>query len=318
MLLNMDIKNLITLSMIKGIGPSFIKRNLRRIQSDKDCTSLVKEHKPDQLDYIPVFTKDAEKIIEDCKAENIEIISILSSDYPHKLLEINDPPSVLYIKGNKKLLNHCIAIIGTRKSSVLGNRIAEKLGCFFSQDFSICNGLVEGIDEHSIHTGDSVLPNVVGIISGGLLYKETCTKGHVKIINEVLSSGGLIISEYAPHVKEDKFSGSKASRIQAGLSEGLILVQSTIDGGSKYTIATFAKLGRNLGIIHFPSSTEYNTDAFSANRLIAEKKINGIAEMIGAKNISKLKVNSITVIESKEDYEIFSKRISQPTPTLGF
>ncbi len=314
----MDVKNLITLSMIKGIGPSFIKRNLGRIQSDKDCSSLVKKHKPDQLDYIPILTKDAEKIIEDCKNSNIEIISILSSDYPPKLLEINDPPSVLYIKGNKNLLNNCIAIIGTRKSTILGNRIAEKLGSFFSRNFSICNGLVEGIDEHSIHMGESILSNVVGIISGGLLYKETCTNGHIKVIDKVLSSGGLIVSEYAPHVKEDKFSGSKASRIQAGLSSGLILVQSTIDGGSKYTIASFAKLGRNLGIIHFPSSAEYNTDAFSANRLIVEKKIDGIAQMIGAKSISKIKINSITIIESKEDYEIFSKRISQSNPTLSF
>lgn len=316
----MDIKNLIALSMIKGIGPSFIKRNLGRIQSDKDCTFLVKENKPDQIGCISDFIKDAEKIIEDCKIADIEIISILSSEYPQKLLEISDPPCVLYIKGNKRLLNKCIAIIGTRKSSELGNRIAEKLGSFFSQNYSICNGLVEGIDEHSIHSDNSILPNVVGIISGGLLYKETCTKGHIKVIDEVLSSGGLIISEYTPHIKEDRYSGSKASRIQAGLSDGLILVQSSIDGGSKYTIATFAKLGRDLGIIHFPSSAEYSSDSFSANRLIAEKKINGVAEMIGAKNISKIKIKSITKIESKNDYEIFTQRIKQSElmPTLGF
>lgn len=63
------------------------------------------------------------------------------------------------------------------------------------------------------------------------------------------------------------YSGSKASRIQAGLSHGLILVQSKIDGGSKYTLAKFAKLGRPIGVIHFPSSAEYQSESFGANRL---------------------------------------------------
>lgn len=305
----MDIKNLIALSMVKGIGPSFIKRNLSRIISDNSCVPLIRENKPDQETLVSQFLIDAENIITECELEGIEIITIISPSYPNNLKEISDPPSVLYLKGNKKLMHKSLAIIGTRKSTILGNTIASKLGKYFSQEFAICNGLVEGIDSSSIYVDGKVIPNTIGIISGGLCYKKTCTKEHVKIIDEVLASGGLIISEYPPYTKEDQYSGSKASRIQAGLSNGLILVQSSRDGGSKYTIATYAKLGRALGVIHYPSSEEYYTEVFSGNRLIVEKKYDGIAEMIGLKTKSKVNINSITVIESKEDYLVFKEKI---------
>lgn len=307
----MDVRNIIALSMVKGIGSAFIKRNISRIASDIDCKSLIREYKPEQEDYIQHYLFEADKIINDCELAGIEIISILSSDYPKLLKEISDPPCVLYVKGNKNLLQKCIAIIGTRNSSSLGNKIAEKLGSFFSKEYSICNGLVEGIDEHSIYVNGVIIHNVIGIISGGLCYKETCTKKHASIIDDVLNGGGLIITEYPPHVKEDKYSGSKASRIQAGLSQGLILVQSNVDGGSKYTISSFSKLGRHLGIIHFPSSKEYNNENFSANILIANKKIEGIAEMIEIKNVAKINIKSITIIQSKNDYASFVKKMKE-------
>lgn len=314
----MDIKNLLALSMIKGIGPAFIKRNLNRIKSDIDCSSIIKEYKPDQSGKISDYLNEAEKITNVCNDNGIEIISILSPDYPSNLKEISDPPCVLFLKGNKSLLNKCIAIIGTRHSTDLGNKIAEKLGSYFTKEYAICNGLVEGIDEHSIYVDGQMLPNVVGIISGGLCYEETCSKNHTKVIDDVLNSGGLIISEYFPHAKEDQFSGSKASRIQAGLSHGLILVQSSVDGGSKYTLAAFAKLGRTLGVIHYPSSKEYNSDTFGANRLIVEHKNAGIAKMINLKTVSRLDIKSITVLQSKDDYKSFVQEISANNQSFDF
>lgn len=306
----MDIKNILALSMIKGVGPAFIKRNISRVIADTDCYALVKEYKAEQIENVSACLEKADKIIEDCALYGIEIISIISPNYPNALKEINDPPCILFAKGNKKLLNRCVAIIGTRKSTNLGNKIAEKIGDYFSKDYAICNGLVEGIDEHSIYVEGKILHNVIGIISGGLCYEETCSKVHIKVINDVLHAGGLVITEFFPHVKEDKFSGSKASRIQAGLSQGLILVQSSIDGGSKYTIASFVKLGRAMAVVHYPTSKEYKENSFSGNRLIVEKKYEGIAKMIGLKTVSKVSVKSITVLEKKEDYSKFIRRMA--------
>ncbi len=304
--------------MIKGIGPAFIKRNITRIASDKDCYALVEEYKAEQIDCVSACLEKADEIIGECSLYGIEMISITSPNYPNCLKEINEPPCVLFVKGNKKLLNKCIAIIGARKSTELGNKIAEKIGNYFSKNYAICNGLVEGIDEHSIYVKGKILPNVIGIISGGLCYEETCSKVHAKVINDVLNAGGLIITEFFPHVKEDKFSGSKASRIQAGLSRGLILVQSSIDGGSKYTISSFAKLGRAMAVVHYPASEEYQDNSFSGNRLIVEKKYEGVAKMISLKTVSKVNIKSITVLERKEDYTLFIRRMAEYNQVLDY
>ncbi len=306
----MDIKNLLILSMVKNIGPAYIKKNIGRISRENSCEPIVREFKPEEMDNLDDYSKIADQIIVDCQTHGIKMISITDNSYPSQLAEIGDPPSVLFMKGNESLLKRVIAIIGTRHSSELGNKIAERVGAYFSDRYSICNGLVEGIDEHSIYNDGHIIKNVIGIISGGLLFEETCTPNHKRVINDVLAAGGLIISEFYPRQKEDKFSGSKASRIQAGLSHGLILVQSKIDGGSKYTLAKFAKLGRPIGVIHFPTSDEYKTELFGANRLIIEKRINGIADFIGVKKIASLNVGQILTLSCKDDYEKLINEIS--------
>lgn len=298
----MNTKDLLMLSMIKNIGPAFIKKNRCIFLQDVSCEQFVNDSFPEEKENIIKYAKAADEIIADCNNNDIKMISIFDEAYPSQLIEISDPPSVLFVKGNESRLKNVIAIIGTRKSSDLGNTIAERVGSYFSQQFSICNGLVEGIDEHSIYHNGNVINNVVGIISGGLIYKETCSYNHIKVIEDVINAGGLIISEFYPRQKEDKYSGSKASRIQAGLSHGLILVQSKIDGGSKYTLKKYSKLGRPIGVIHYPSSKEYDTEIFDANRLLVDKGVEGLAQMIDVRKISSINVGKIVALASKDDY----------------
>ena len=314
----MDIKNILILSMIKGIGPAFIKKNCHRLSLDVSCDSIIREAKPEELDNLHHYTKVADEIISDCEINKIKMLSIIDADYPSQLKEISDPPSILFLKGNQKLLNNVVAIIGTRHSSDLGNKIAERVGTYFSKHFSICNGLVEGIDEHSIYHDGHVLPNVVGILSGGLCFEETCSVNHIRVIKDVLNAGGLIISEFFPRQKEDQYSGSKASRIQAGLSQCLILIQSKVDGGSKYTLAKYSKLGRPIGVIHYPTSEEYFSDSFSANRLIIDKGKEGLAQMLGLKKSTTLDIGPLIALSSKVDYDSLIQKVTTKDKTTLF
>ena len=301
----MDIKNLLMLSMVKGIGPASIKKKRYQLLQEKSCeTFLSSEGKDIEKEDLKLYANEADKIISDCKENGIKIVSILDNNYPLQLTEISDPPSVLFVRGKESLLNQVIAIIGTRKSTVLGNRIAEKVGAYFSERLSICNGLVEGIDEHAIYHNEHIAKNVIGVISGGLIYDKTCSSNHIRVIEDVLNAGGLIISEFYPRQKEDTFSGSKASRIQAGLSHGLILVESKVGGGSTYTLNKFVKLGRPLGVIHYPSSEEYNKSMdFEANRIIVESRQKGLLHLLNKKKMSSLNIGSIIPLESRADYE---------------
>lgn len=307
----MDVKGIIILSQVDRIGPAFFKKNRGQLMLTDDYVSFIKEKKPSSIELLPQYEQIAEKILEDCRKLDITIISCFMEQYPQQLLEINRPPQLLYLKGNMTLLQkNIMAIIGTRHSTQLGNKIAEKLGIYFSRDFAICNGLAEGIDVHSIYHKGQVNQNVIGIVSGGLNYDETCTKAHAKTIGDVLRAGGLVISEHPPQQPEDQFSGSNSSRIQAGLSDGLILVQSSLTGGSKYALAAFAKLKRTLGVINFPNSKEFMEDSFEANRVICSELNSGVSRITERKEKDVI-LTSITPIEGKDDYENFAKKVIQ-------
>lgn len=308
----MNTTELLALTMVKGIGDSFIKKNREYLMKEDVLFSIVSNKEKKEVENIQKYIDRANDLLNESQKKGFDVISIFSKEYPQKLLELNNPPSFLYLIGRKALLENAIAIIGTRHSTALGNRIANRIGNHFSQHYSICNGLAEGIDENAILNANGAFPNVVGVISGGIDYTNTCTHKHCSTIDKVLSAGGLILSEFPIGQKEDKYSGSKASRIQAGLSKALILVQSSTTGGSKYTLEAFAKLNRPLGIVQYVSSEEYIQDkSFGANRLILEKREMGLAEFIGSKKTTSIAVKKIIPIQSVQDYTVLENSICQ-------
>lgn len=321
-LINM-IKVLLALGKISGIGDAFIKKNLSVFNlktTDKVIEQLSKITDKVSFETISEHLNWAENIVRQCNELNIKILPIYSLDYPKKLKELNNPPSVLYLLGNTSLLNKpIISIIGTRKSTILGNRIANKVGAYFSQEYSICNGLVDGIDRNSIEHEDSVYPNIVGILSGGLNFNTTSSKITVELAKKVLKQNGLLISEAEPNQKEDLYSGSKSSRIQAGISSILILIQSSIDGGSKYTIKSFSKLNRTIGYISFIGNNEYDSStSFSANRMFDELGLNGIAKMCELKKNNSLNIKKLLPIHSTTDYKIIIKELKNSQQPNSF
>lgn len=181
------------------------------------------------------------------------------------------------------------------------------------------NGLVDGIDKHSILSDSKVVSNVIGVLSGGLNYEYTSSKTTCQLASLVMENNGLLISEVEPNKKEDQFSGSKSSRIQSGLSSALILVQSSINGGSKYTIKTFCGLGRPMGVVNYSASEEFNTnDSFGANRLILIKGIAGVAEFCGYKTSKSIHVSDIVSISSINDYQKLLDRIQRLSSSRFF
>lgn len=310
--MNNSIKYVLALSLIKGVGDAFIKRKLNEIQSyisDVDLLGNMLGGKV-TIEAITANLPLANEIIYDCLENDIKIISILSDQYPALLKEIKNPPAILYIKGNVSNLNKCVAVIGSRKSDNLGNSIASKIGDHFSKKWSICNGLVDGIDKNAILNNDTVLSNVTGVVSGGLNFEKTSSKITKELARKVLGNNGLLVSENPPNKREDQFSGSKASRIQAGLSKGLVLVQSSSSGGSKYTIKAFSELNRVLGVINFKGNRSFELEEiFSGNRLIVNKGSEGIAEMCDVNKISSINFKKIISLNSKEDYILFEEAI---------
>lgn len=306
-------KNIIAFSQIKGIGAAFMKQNIHLINSYKDNLEMLASiSNKATISDLEANKINVDKIINDCKLHNIQITTFIDDEYPKNLLEIKDPPPIIYWKGNQNLFSKSIAIIGTRKSTELGNKIASKLGLYFSKNWAICNGLVDGIDKSSVYINNEIVPNVIGILSGGLNFEKTSSKVTKELASKVLANNGLLISEQEPNKREDQFSGSKASRIQAGLSKGLILIQSSINGGSKYTLKSFSEVKRPIGVVAFESNSEYqSSEEFSANRILISENKKGLMKICDIKKVENLKTSKVVKIEGITDYSIFENSIYQ-------
>jgi predicted Rossmann fold nucleotide-binding protein DprA/Smf involved in DNA uptake len=308
----------LSLLQLKGIGSGFIKKNLGFIKQN----SLLPHYTiQENIDNILALTNkkysflqikeavfQAEDILTQCDVNQIGCISILDEDYPQKLLEIKDPPPVLFFRGNLSLLNlDTITIIGTRKPNDHGKIIAQRIGKHFaSKGWAICNGLADGIDTFSILDQNKFcFPKVVGVVGSGLTRSilNSLPKQSAINIDLVLENGGLVLSEMPPLKKQDTFSVIKSCRIQAGIGIGLILVQSSLEGGSKFTVKAAVDSGRALGIV-YPIKLDINRDDYTANRKIIDGGVRGLGEFIEL-NKSRNSHPKIVVLSSKDSYPEF-------------
>ncbi len=301
------LRTILAISKIEGIGDAFFMKHIDALMQGVDYALETLKQSDNRITDVNIEENIgyADAIIGQCAELGIHIIPIWDNIYPSKLREMSDAPVVLYALGNIDLLrNKSIAIIGTRKSSPLGEQIARKVGNYFAHNYSICNGLVAGIDKASILIDENDAHSmVIGVLSGGLNYTKCISAVSRHLAELVIKKDGLLISPFEPNFKEDSFSGSKASKIQAGLSSALILIESSIDGGSKYTIKSFAKLNRVIGVINYPSNEFYQTsESFSANRLIAESKLDGILQICNLKRQKSISIKDLVIIENQNGY----------------
>lgn len=322
---------ILAMSDLKGIGPAFIKKATTKKSFETSNLFFeikeITEANNKQFDDDSIFQsiENAKEILFYCKEEGITIIDLLSDDYPISLKELKDPPSVIYCKGNLDLLyQNTICIIGTREPNENGVKIAERLGLYFAKNqWSICNGLAEGIDNFSIKSEDKTHNRVIGILAGGLNYnsKKTLLKKTAENAEKVLENNGLLISEMPPDKKEDTFSVVKSCRIQAGISHGLILIQSSLNGGSKFTTKAFCETDRPIGIIN-PFQSDIDLPTYNANKEIINNNKKGLSIFADIKE-DKILTPKIFIIKSKDDYkeleEVISKnhkKIEQKSVTL--
>jgi DNA processing protein len=238
---------------------------LETFLSDKIPNSLKKIYKENE--------QEVENIKKYCQENNINIITYSDSYYPELLKQINDPPVLIYAKGNKKLLksNNTIGIVGTRQSTVYGNNIAFQLsenlaeyGCI------IVSGLAEGIDSFA-HKGALENGKTIAVIGSGFKYRFPATN---KMLYEKMTEKNLIISEFAPDIPPDRKTFPIRNRIIAGLSRGIVVIESALKGGSMIT----AQL-----------ALEFNREVFAIPGKISDTNSQGPNILIkqGAKLVSK-------------------------------
>lgn len=164
--------------------------------------------------------------------------------YPSLLKEIHDPPIVLYRKGQYEFGAPCVAIVGSRRTTLYGQSVAKKLGAELARlGFCVVSGLARGIDTAAHEGALSVGGKTAAVLGTGidLIYPPENLELYRKIEAE-----GAILSEFPFGRRADRQSFAMRNRIVSGMSEAVVVVESDVSGGAMITARFAGEQGRLL------------------------------------------------------------------------
>ncbi len=177
--------------------------------------------------------------------------------YPPLLRELEDAPLGLYRRGGHAFDRPCVAIVGSRRTTLYGQATARMLGRELARlGFCVVSGLARGIDSHA-HEGALEGGGATAAVLGtgiDLVYPPE----NLRLYQRIEAEGGAILSEFPFGRRADKQSFAMRNRIVAGMSRALIVVESDVSGGSMITAKFAGEQGRLVfavpGRIDQPSS----------------------------------------------------------------
>ncbi len=186
------------------------------------------------------------EILRQCENKGIDILTISDSNYPKQLLELKNPPLVLYFKGDIGLLNngYRVAVVGTRTPSKYGSDVTEMLTkSLCEHNITIVSGLAEGLDG---------IANAIAVEEGTatIAVLGNSVDVYYPLINRELQLRiercGLVISETAPSVSGYANSFLLRNRIIAAISDAVLVTEARTRSGALDTAKKADKLGRKL------------------------------------------------------------------------
>lgn len=270
-----DIKYWIWLSRLEGLSPKTLMELLERYKTPKELWNKTKEElmldgiKEKQADEIvnPKYRHNLDKYLEYMNNNNIELINIYDKDYPDRLKVIYDPPVVLYVKGNKKILKEKgISIVGCRLCTKYGEKIAKKLSYNLSlNNINIISGLAKGIDSFA-HRGTLMAHGrTLAVVGCGL--DRVYPQENKELFDEIISNGGAVISEYIIGTKPLAQNFPRRNRIISGLSEGVVVIEAREKSGTLITVDFALEQGKNIYAV--PGNID-SPNSYGTNELIKQ------------------------------------------------
>lgn len=274
------------LRSINGIGPKYLLAIIKafpQLQSIPELSpATLKEKLGDTLakklhkglteQWKSVFPA-AEKAIDQHLAKNILPLPLNSEKYPVLLRLIDDPPPILYVKGDLSVLNNTstIAVVGTREPTAHGVRATQGIAALYAQrGYVIVSGLAKGIDTAAHQSTITAHGKTISVFATPL--DKVYPSENRKLAEEIVEKAGVLVSELPLGTESWKGAFVQRDRIQSGLSLAVIPVQTSLDGGTMHTIG-FAQKQKRLLFCPEPAKEEQQDPQYEGIwQLLKQKK----------------------------------------------
>jgi DNA processing protein len=244
----------LALALAPGLGPKRIVDAMRQLDAPSQIFSLpltsLEALKFPAAAAQFVFDGKARQAAEEewarVAAQGATILTFGCHEYPERLKEIYDPPPVLWVRGPASLLSRpAIAIVGTRHPSPYGSGMAEMLARDLAvRRLLIVSGMARGIDSCA-HRG-ALAARMPTVAVWGTGIDVIYPKENKKLAEEILATGGTIVSEVPMGTFPAPQNFPRRNRILSGLSIAVLVVEAGENSGTRVTSRCAAEQNRDL------------------------------------------------------------------------
>ncbi|WP_449539996.1 DNA-processing protein DprA [Ferdinandcohnia sp. Marseille-Q9671] len=248
-------ENLIHLHHCRGIGWKSI---FRILQHDPTLSSIYNIPSTYYEKILPlskyqmnIFLKDLhsltiQSMLKQYSNNNVGIITIFDNEYPRLLKQIYDPPWVLYTSGDNALLNSdkLLSVVGSRTPTATSKQsMTTLLVPLIRQDWVLVSGLARGIDTMAHQLAINYNGKTIAVIAGGLhhIYPQENRE-----LATTITQNHILISEYPPNTRPEKWHFPMRNRIISGLTHGTLVVEAKEKSGSLITADQALNQGREV------------------------------------------------------------------------
>ncbi len=189
--------------------------------------------------------EDPERLAAVCRSRRITPLSAEDPRFPPSLRHIPDPPLILYALGDLDALERpAVALVGARRCTRLGGEVASDLAGELARcGLGIVSGLARGIDA-AAHRAAARHGVTVAVLGSGIA--NPYPVGHRGLVELILRSGGLLLSEYSPFAPALRHHFPERNRLISGLSAAVVVVEAGERSGSLITARMALEQGREV------------------------------------------------------------------------
>ena len=194
--------------------------------------------------------------------DQIKKININDKEYPSLLKLIPNPPINLYYRGTILPNENCFAIVGARNCSMEGKRIAFEMAKELSKHFIIVSGLASGIDTFSHIATVKERKRTIAVLGTGLNQNVMYPKENLELSENIINTGGCLISEYPSTTKGSRKTFPERNRIISGMSLAILAIEAKERSGTSITIRKALEQNKKVFTInsfHFPQTQVIKT-----------------------------------------------------------
>ena len=254
------------LASIHGLGPVTLGSLLRRFGSGRGILSVARRRggraaltaragpngEPEvtriSADLAARIVEHAERgddVLEAVSREGLVVVTLEDAAFPARLLAIEMPPHVLFVRGDPAVLSSpsAVAVVGTRRPSDYGRRVAARIaGSLARQGTTVVSGLAVGIDGAAHAACVAEHRPTLAVLGGG--HRHLFPQAHRRLADAIVDSGGAVVSELPPDASPTRGTFPRRNRLISGLADATVVVEAAAQSGALITASWALEQGR--------------------------------------------------------------------------